>query len=69
MKVLQLKKQVANEFFKRFPQIAVMINILTCNYVTKLLRVNITIVNEHTVSATSGFSMCMLRVVFNVILF
>ena len=34
------------------------------------LRVNITIVYEHTVCATtSAFSMCMLRVVFNVVLF
>ena len=33
------------------------------------LRVNITIVYEHIVCATSAFSMCMLRVVFNVILF
>ena len=28
-----------------------------------MLRVNITIVYEHTVCATSAFSMCMLRVV------
>ena len=28
-----------------------------------ILRVNIAIVNEHTVCATSAFSMCMLRVV------
>ena len=33
------------------------------------LRVNITIVYEHIVCATSAFSMCMLRVLFNVILF
>ena len=33
------------------------------------LRVNITIVNEHNVCATSAFSMCMLPVVFNVVLF
>ena len=33
------------------------------------LRVNITIVYEHTVCATSAFTMCMLRVVFNVVLF
>ena len=33
------------------------------------LRVNITIIYEHTVCATSVFSMCMLRVVFNVVLF
>ena len=33
------------------------------------LRVNITIVYEHIVCATSAFRMCMLRVVFNVILF
>ena len=32
-------------------------------YIELLLRVNITIVNEHTVRATSGFGMCMLRVV------
>ena len=31
------------------------------------LRANITIVYEHTVCATSAFSMCMLRVVFNVV--
>ena len=35
----------------------------------KTLRVNITIVYEHTVCATSAFSICMLRVVFNVVLF
>ena len=34
-----------------------------------LLRVNITIVYEHTICATSGFIMCMLRVAFNVVLF
>ena len=33
------------------------------------LRVNITIVYEHTVCATSVYSKCMLRVVFNVVLF
>ena len=33
------------------------------------LRVNITIVYEHIVCAMSAFSMCMLRVVFNVDLF
>ena len=33
------------------------------------LRVNITIVYEHTVCATSAFSMCMLRVAFDVVLF
>ena len=33
-----------------------------------VLRVNITIVYEHTVCATSAFSICMLRVVFNVVL-
>ena len=33
------------------------------------LRVNITIVYELIVCAMSAFSMCMLRVVFNVILF
>ena len=33
------------------------------------LRVNITIVYGHTVCATSAFIMCMLRVVFNVVLF
>ena len=33
------------------------------------LRVNITIVYEHTLCATSAFIMCMLRVVFNVILY
>ena len=33
------------------------------------LRVNITIVYEHTVCATSAFSMYMLRVDFNVVLF
>ena len=33
------------------------------------LRVNITIVNEHTVYATSAFSMCMLRVVFKMFCF
>ena len=33
------------------------------------LRVNITIVYEHTVCETSAFRMCMLRVVFNVVLF
>ena len=33
------------------------------------LRVNITIVYEHTVCATSAFSVCMLRVVCNVVLF
>ena len=33
------------------------------------LRVNITIVYEHTVCATSAFSMCILRVVFNIVLF
>ena len=33
------------------------------------LRVNITIVHENTVCATSAFSICMLRVVFNVVLF
>ena len=33
------------------------------------LRGNITIVNEQTVCATSAFSMCTLRVAFNVVLF
>ena len=32
------------------------------------LRVNITIVYEHTVCATSAFGMCTLRVAFNVVL-
>ena len=36
--------------------------------VSLCLRVNITIVYEHTVCATSAFSMCMLRIVCNVIL-
>ena len=38
-------------------------------YLSECLRVNITIVYEHTVCATSAFSMCMLCVVFNIILF
>ena len=33
------------------------------------LRVNITIVYEHTVCATLAFSMCMLRAAFKVVLF
>ena len=33
------------------------------------LRVNITVVFEHTVCATSAFSMCSLRVICNVVLF
>ena len=33
------------------------------------LRVNITIVYAHIVSATSAFSVCTLRVAFNVVLF
>ena len=37
--------------------------------VNEAFRVNITIVYEHTVCATSAFSMCRLRVVFNVVLF
>ena len=40
----------------------------SCCFFTDL-RVNITIVYEHTVCATSAFSMCMLRVVFNVVPF
>ena len=36
---------------------------------TEILRANITLVYEHTICATSAFSMCMLRVVFKVVLF
>ena len=36
------------------------------HFLVKFLRVNITIVYEHTVCATSAFSVCKLRVVFNV---
>ena len=45
-----------------------MTDCLLDSYLTRL-RVNITIVYEHIVCATSTFSMCMLGVVFNVILF
>ena len=39
------------------------------NEITEGFRVNITIVYEHTVCAMSAFSMCMLHIAFNVVLF
>ena len=43
--------------------------LVTFGYVMGRLRVNITIVYAHIVSATSAFSVCTLRVAFNVVLF
>ena len=48
----------------------VFISLVKFEYLSgHLLRVYITIVYEHTVCTTSAFSMYMLRIVFNVVLF
>ena len=59
--------QIINDFLGEIDKVGHKATFM--KFFSMVLRVNITIVYEHTVCATSAFSVCMLRVVFNVVLF